>query len=592
MKQEVKDMMLFQPTIPFKDDRFTHGAFSYFEPGTMLLKKGWQLDPKFKPLECDIIFEKDVPLKMRDGVTIYTDIYRPVTEEKVPGIIAWSPYGKSSGNAPRYTNMFAMIGIPDKDLSGLQKFEGPDPAWWCARGYAVCHPDPRGIVHSEGNVVMLGSQEAEDCYDYIEWLAEQEWCNGKTALTGTSYLAMTQWYIAAERPPHLTCINPTEGLQDCYRDWSNRGGIPDPEFMVMLSNVNHVHSGDAVLREDIGKEAFEYPFANVPLWEDKVSHPEKIECPALVIASYTNSLHCNGTFRAWRALGSKEKWLRIHTSQEWPDYYSDAGQAERLKFFDHYLKGIDNGWENTPVVQYSLMDMAGTHVNNIPADTFPPAGTTYQKLFLNGGPRTMAAGFSTPVDIPSSVPAVHTPPFVPQASFFYTVNERTELVGYPKLKLWVETKDTDDMDIFVLVQKIDKSGNVMKEITIPNQTARIHDNGDYGATVTVYPGTSGILRLSMRHLDEEKATDIHPAYTFDRSEKLAPGQIVPVEVELMPIGLVLQPGESLRLIVSTRNILGAMMPLNKPYVPQNKGSLIIHAGGQYDSYLQIPVKKD
>lgn len=50
MNKEAKDMMLFQPTIPFKDDRFTHGAFSYFEPGTTVLKKGWQLDPRFKPL--------------------------------------------------------------------------------------------------------------------------------------------------------------------------------------------------------------------------------------------------------------------------------------------------------------------------------------------------------------------------------------------------------------------------------------------------------------------------------------------------------------------------------------------------------------
>ncbi len=590
MNKDAKDMMLFQPSVPFVDDRFTHGILSYFESGTTLLKKGWQLDPKFKPLECDIIFEKDVPLKMRDGITIYTDIFRPVTDDKVPGIIAWSPYGKSSGNAPRYTNMFKMIGIPDDQLSGLQKFEGPDPAWWCAKGYAVCHPDPRGIVHSEGNIVMLGSQEAEDCYDYIEWLAEQEWCNGKTALTGTSYLAMTQWAIAAERPPHLTCINPTEGLQDCYRDWSNRGGIPDPEFMVMLSNVNHVHSGEPVMREDIGKEAFEYPFANVPLWEDKVTHPEKIECPALVIASYTNTLHSNGTFRAWRALGSKEKWLRIHTSQEWPDYYSEESQQERLKFFDHYLKNIDNGWEKTPVVQYALLDMEGGDVTGILAESFPPENTSYHKLFLNGGSRTMAE-IKTPMDIPSQFPALHTPPFVPQASFIYTAGERTEIIGYPKLKLWVETKDTDDMDIFVLIQKLDKNGNTLKSITIPNKSARIHDNGDYGATVTVYPGINGILRLSMRHLDEEKTTDITPAYTFDRSEKLSSGEIVPVEIELSPVGLVLYPDESLRLIVSTQNILGSMMPLNKPYVPQNKGLLVIHSGGQYDSYLQIPIKK-
>ena len=590
MKKEVKEMLLTQPSVEFVDDQFTHGVLSSFDPGTRVLEKGFQLRPEYKALECDIIFEKDVPLKMRDGVTIYTDILRPVTDEKVPGIIAWSPYGKSSGNAPRYTNMFKMIGIPDDALSGLQKYEGPDPAWWCAHGYAVCHPDPRGIVHSEGDIVMLGTQEAEDCYDYIEWLAEQDWCNGKTALTGTSYLAMTQWAIAAERPPHLTCINPHEGLQDAYRDWSNRGGIPDPAFMELLSNVNHVHAGGTVQREDIARESREYPFANVPLWEDKVTHPEDIEVPALVVGSYTNTLHTNGTFRAWRALGSKEKWFRIHDSQEWPDYYDERNQQERLKFFDHYLKGIDNGWEDTPVVQYTVQDLEGGDEINIPSETFPPEGTTYRKLYLNGGARIMADGL-TPVDIPASMPAKHIPPFVPQASFIFKTPEALKMVGYTKLKFWAEVKNTDDMDVFVLVQKLDKNGHVLEQINIPNTGARVYDNGDYGASVTVYHGTSGIQRLSMRHLDEELTTEENPYFTFDRSEKLQPGEIVPVEVELSPIGWQLYPGEGIRLVISTRNILGNQMPLMAVYEPENKGELIIHCGGEYDSYLQVPVTK-
>lgn len=590
MKQEVKDMMLFQPSVEFVDDNFTHGVFASYDPGTRVLEKGWQMRPGYKALECDIIFEKDVPVKMRDGVTIYTDILRPVTDEKVPGIIAWSPYGKASGNAPRYTNMFKMIGIPDSELSGLQKYEGPDPAWWCKHGYAVCHPDPRGIVHSEGDIVMLGSQEHEDCYDYIEWLAEQDWCNGKLALTGTSYLAMTQWGIAAERPPHLACINPTEGLQDAYRDWSNRGGIPDPSFMELLSNVNHVHAGGTVNREDIGRESHEYQFANVPLWEDKVTHPEKIECPALVIASYTNTLHTNGTFRAWRALGMKEKWLRIHNTQEWPDYYNERNQQERLKFFDRYLKDIDNGWENTPTVQYCLQDLEGGDVLNIPSDTFPPADTKYHKLYLNGGARFMSEA-KTPVDIPVAMPTMHIPPRVPQASFIYKTDTEIDMIGYTKLKLWVETVNTDDMDIFVKVQKLDKCGHILEQINIPNKSAMVYDNADYGASVTVYHGTSGIQRLSMRHLDEEKTTDENPAFTFDRSEKLAPGEIVPVEVELSPIGWKLYAGEGIRLIVSTRNILGNQMPLNPVYTPNNKGMLVIHTGGEYESYLHVPMNK-
>ena len=110
-----------------------------------------------------------------------------------------------------------MLGMGNKWSSGLTKFEGPDPDYWCNKGYAICNPDPRGIARSEGNITMIGSQEDNDCYDLIEWLAKQEWCNGKTALTGTSYLTFSQWFIAATQPPHLTCIAPHEGLQDAYR---------------------------------------------------------------------------------------------------------------------------------------------------------------------------------------------------------------------------------------------------------------------------------------------------------------------------------------------------------------------------------------
>ena len=87
MDNKAKEMMIFKKSVEFVDDGETHGMLAKFEPGTRVLKKGFQLAPRFKPLECDIILEKDVPVKMRDGVTIYTDILRPITDEKVPGII-------------------------------------------------------------------------------------------------------------------------------------------------------------------------------------------------------------------------------------------------------------------------------------------------------------------------------------------------------------------------------------------------------------------------------------------------------------------------------------------------------------------------
>ncbi len=184
-----------------------HGMLSPFEPGTRTLPAGWQIDPKFRPLPTDIVLEKDVAVTLRDGVTIYVDVLRPAGTGKVPVIIAWSPYGKSEGTAPGVAGIFGLVGLDSGVLSGLEKCEGPDPAYWCAHGYAICNPDARGIAESGGDSFLWDRQEGRDCHDLIEWLAAQDWCTGKVAMSGTSYLAASQWFTAAEQPPHLTAIN-------------------------------------------------------------------------------------------------------------------------------------------------------------------------------------------------------------------------------------------------------------------------------------------------------------------------------------------------------------------------------------------------
>ncbi|SDT54414.1 hypothetical protein SAMN05444162_4882 [Paenibacillaceae bacterium GAS479] len=582
---KAKEMMLFNQSFKYIDDGVEHGILSKFNPGTMELKKGYQVDQRFMPLLCDVIFERDVPVKLRDGVTIYTDVFRPSGEEKVPVIISWSPYGKAAGTAPRYTNLFGMIGIPDSELSGLHKFEGSDPAYWCNHGYAVCNPDPRGIAHSEGDIYMIGTQEARDCYDLIEWLAEQEWCNGKVATSGTSYLALSQWFIAAEQPPHLAAINPVEGFGDAYRDLIRRGGILDVNFASRLQ-VNHVHAGKPVRREDVHDEGLKYPFANCELWEDKIAKFENITCPAYVVASYSNTLHTPGTFRAWRSMPKENKWLRIHDNQEWPDFYKEEQQEDRLKFFDHFLKGIDNGWEKTPVVRYALHDFEGGHYEGIEAETFPPKGTEYKKMYLDGATRTLSTTLAK-----ADIPAIYdSEASLAQASFLYKAEEKTELVGYPKAKLYVEVDGSDDMDILVYLYKLDKFGNHLQQFVVPNMTARMHDLTDRGGSVLRYKGSNGRLRVSMRHLDEEKSTDEVPAYTFDREEKLHKGEIVEIEIEMFPIGMLLYPGEQLRFIVSAKDEVGGIMPGTPAAPPVNFGKHIIHCGGQYDSYLQLPVR--
>ena len=98
------------------------------------------------------------------------------------------------------------------------------------------------------------------------------------------------------------------------------------------------------------------------------------------------------------------------------------------------------------------------------------------------------------------------------------------LVGYPKAHLWVEAGGADDMDLFVLVQKLDAHGTPLQAFTVPNHSAMAHDLTDHGATILRYKGSDGRLRVSARHLDEALSTDDVPAHTFDRVEKLAPGE--------------------------------------------------------------------
>jgi predicted acyl esterase len=571
---------LFTTSQPLEPgDRY--GVLSGFEPGTRTLPVGFRLAPPFQELPVEIVLDKDVAVPMRDGVTTYVDILRPVTDEKVPVIIAWSPYGKGEGSAPAAIGVFGLVGLDNGIVSGLQKFEGPDPAYWCAHGYAICNPDVRGVADSEGDSVLWDRQEGRDGHDLIEWLAAQDWCTGKVAMSGTSYLAVAQWFTAAEQPPHLAAINPWEGVSDVYRDLVMRGGMPDTGFARQLQDNSYWGNG---CKEDILAEAQRYPLMN-DLWMQKIPQFDRITVPAYVVASYSNTLHTAGTFRAWRRMASTEKWLRIHNSQEWPDYYDETNRDDLRRFFDHYLKGVDNGWQQTPRVRYAVLDLEGGDQVNVAAEQFPPADVSYTKYYLDGASRTL----STQPPCDATTAAYDTESGSGLVSFLLRFEEETTLVGYPKAHLWVEADGADDMDLFVFVQKLDAHGTPLQEFTVPNRSARMHDLTERGASILRYKGSNGRLRVSMRHLDPDLSTDEVPAHSFDRVEKLQPGEVVDIEIDLFPIGLTFHEGEQLRFIVSAQNLIGQPMPALCEYTPQNSGRHIVHTGGAHASSLQLPL---
>lgn len=571
-----------------------------FKQETLILKAGSLRREGAKALTCDILLERDVPITLRDGVTIYADIFRPTTGEACPALLAWSPYGKEIGGQ-MLDDVPARSGVPLDATSGLEKFEGPDPAYWVAHGYAVVNPDKRGAYMSEGNLLYWGHEDALDGCDVIEWIANQKWCNGKIGMTGNSWLTVSQWFIAAECPKHLAAIAPWEGFCDHYRESGTRGGIPSPEFPEMIAET--FSSAHGVL-EDQPRMIVEKPFM-CAYWEDKAAKVENITIPAYVVASYTNSVHTHGTFAGYRRMASKEKWLRVHNTNEWFDYYTPENVEDLRRFFDHYLKGINNGWENTPRVRLSVLNPGGKDIVGREENEFPLARTVYQKLYLSATDHNL----QTNLPQQESIDTYQSTSAENKVTYRYRMDKATEITGYMKLHLWVAAPDHDDMDLSVKVEKLSKDGQPLPDA--------------FGNHIAA----TGRLRVSMRQLDESKSTEAEPYYTFTSEQKLKPGEIVPVEIEIWPIGLYFAEGEILQLTVEAYQPEKASIPFGSAKItiptkgftympgqqtemmtlggnatecanpqevvtsptPHNSGRHCIYTGGKYDSYLYIPV---
>lgn len=224
----------------------------------------------------------------------------------------------------------------------------------------------------------------------------------------------------------------------------------------------------------------------------------------------------------------------------------------------------------------------------MPSDQFPPQNVTQTKYYLDTRTRTLPTAAPS-AQATAAYDAERNPGLV---SFLVRFDEETTMVGYPKARLWVEAEGADDMDLFVFMQKLNAQGTPLQEFTVPNQSAMIHDLTEHGASILRYKGSAGRLRVSMRHLDEKASTDEIPVHSFDRVEKLTPGEVVDVEIELSPIGLVFYPGEQLRLVIGAKDLFGPWMPGLREYVPRNTGRHVIHSGGTRASYLQLPVVTD
>jgi hypothetical protein len=507
--------------------------------------------------EPGILCEQDVPVKMRDGVIIYIDIYRPIGQTGIPAVISWSFFGKRPGDTEAE---WQVMGVPPGTVSRMCKFESPDPGYWVHQGYAVVNADPRGVGHSEGDMNFFGTQDARDGYDCIEWLAQQHWCNGKIGMMGNSGVAMPQWRIAAEQPPHLACIAPWEGTGDLYRESFFEGGIPGPGGGGVADSISGMGFVD-----DVGAMAKKFPFIN-EYWEDKIPKWENIKLPVYATVCWQH-FHARGALEGFRRIKSPKKWLRAHREFEWPDTYTNCNLEDLKLFYDRYLKDIRNGWELTPKVRIEVMDAYECNLqDNRPEKEFPLARTQYKKLYIDAAKGTMS------YDTVSKASKMSYDGPTGQATFDIKFEEDTEVTGFIKAHLWVEAESHNEMDLFVNVQKLDENG---KELSV-------------SVLGEPHPGAWGKLRVSHRELDPKWSSDFQPVAAHRKEEKLKPGEVVLAEIEFYPYSRFWHKGQSLRLRVAGRYIREGWFE-RANWWADNKGNHVIHSGGKYDSYLQIPV---
>jgi putative CocE/NonD family hydrolase len=565
------------------------------------IKSGQLFNPACELTEPDpdILCDYDVNIPMSEGFFVTANIYRSKKAnekgEKVPVVMCAHPYDNHLTPAQKKTpfggppQQYRMLpqGGGKPAFSKLTSWESQDPNFWVPEGYAVVNMNLPGFSNSDGPPSAFSEHQGKCYYEAIEWVAKRPWCSGKVGLNGVSFLAISQYHVASCQayggaPPSLCCISPWEGLTDPYRDIFCYGGVSEYSFPNFWWNteVKPVLNGTA---EDF--EKFEgclpidylklHPFYD-DFWKAKAAKVEEITVPMLLCGSFSDhGLHTMGSFRAFEKAKSKHKWVYTHRTGKWVSYYSEEVLKMTKDFMDCFLKeDTSSGFLEVPPVRLEVRSSLDTIHEVRHEDEWPLTSTQYTRLYLNENPQELT------LQNPEKQSEVVYSAKNGKVTFNYIFNEDTELSGYMKLRLWVETRpekngDTypNDMVLFIAASKLDMNKNT------------IYFNGGVGNTKDLV--TRGFCRVSRRELDPAESTEWHPVQKGTSEKLLDPGEIVAVDVEMYPSSTFFKAGESLQLIVSSNEIIPSL-PFGKSDDGCNKGKHVIHAGGNYDSYLLVP----
>jgi uncharacterized protein len=505
----------------------------------------------------------DTPIEMDDGLILRADVFRPVREGRCPVILSYGPYGKWLHFEDLYVTQWRRMceehpDVPAGSTNRYQNWEVVDPEKWVPDGYAVVRVDSRGAGRSPGMLDLWSLREARDLYHCVEWAAKQPWSSGKVGLNGISYHAMNQWQAAALQPPHLSAICVWEGAADYYRDLSHHGGIyctfPDTWFPRQVLPVQHGRgrngyrsrmngdwvAGPATLREeelgaarrDFAADCYENALASAEYWRMRMPDWSKVVVPLLSSANWGGQgLHPRGNFEGFLRAASRAKWLEVHGVEHWTEFYTSYGVGLQKRFFGHFLKGENTGWAEQPKVAL-LVRHADGRLFERHENEWPIARTKWTTYFLH------PHGHQLSTEAPACGGSVRYGGFSDGVTFLTApLEDETEITGPLAAKLWVSSQ-TEDADLFLVVRVFAPD---LKEVTF------------MGALDPHTPIAQGWLRASHRKLDRELTLPYRPYHTHDEIQKLKPGQVYELDIEIWPTCIVVPGGYRIALTVRGRD---------------------------------------
>lgn len=558
-----------------------------------------------------MIIKKDVMIPMRDGVHIAADIYLPDNTEngeKVPGLLALSPYGKE-------LQAQALTLPPQARPSPLWNgaIEAGDIREVVSRGYAHVIADVRGTGGSEGQMVgnynSGGHGDGKDIYDIVEWMAEQDWCDGNIGMIGISYFASVMILGAAEKPPHLKALFVNGGHFDLYElayhggilwlmpraSREGRGGDSGNAFNNVESKSSKVYSPEELekLREERLQDPdiahwsdfvhlLHYPNRH-ELWIDYLLNPldgpfwkensamevaDQVEIPVYFQAKWGRGWNVEGTIEVFKRVKGVKK-LDIQELPPMLERPFHENHDEMFRWYDYWLKGIDTGIMDEPPVSFA---MEGTYEKRY-AEQWPPPNTEHKDFYLR--PRHKISAKPEPL----SAEYAHPDGFY-QAPL--TVTNKTQSVKWRSdvFREEVEFAGTGALHIFAEIDTDDT-----------NFIAKLYDVDPNGKRTLM---TSGYLKASHRELDEDRSKRGEPWHPHTRAVPVPPGEIIEYAIRLYPFAFRIKPGHHIELQLSCNEDINEeenkLLPPDSYHLPSGRATTHkIYRDKDHPSRLILPV---